>query len=114
MSKTIVVLALVCCIVVHVQCESIIYCPDPANPGYLQFEEQITSSFPTTIPVHFPSSGTELEISCLLIDCDDNVTAKITAGIGFQVTVDELVFESWEPSTCKIQIYTSHADLTSA
>ncbi|XP_028129664.2 uncharacterized protein LOC114325733 [Diabrotica virgifera virgifera] len=114
MSKTIVILALVCYFVAHVQCEPDVNCPDPANPGLLLFSQQVSTIFRDHISEHIPSSGTlNTGISCLVLTSDNNTSIEVVAGgVGFKYVKIEVFSLNWlQRSNYGIEIYVLQPDV---
>uniref|UniRef100_A0A6P7F472 Uncharacterized protein LOC114325732 isoform X1 n=1 Tax=Diabrotica virgifera virgifera TaxID=50390 RepID=A0A6P7F472_DIAVI len=78
MSKTIVILAFLCCIVAHHQCEPIVQCQDPKNPGYLVIDKQVSTRYKDY--VQESSGNLKSPISCIVIYCDANTLCEVVEG----------------------------------
>uniref|UniRef100_A0A6P7F7K2 Uncharacterized protein LOC114325738 isoform X1 n=1 Tax=Diabrotica virgifera virgifera TaxID=50390 RepID=A0A6P7F7K2_DIAVI len=67
MSKTIVTLIFVCCIVAHVQCKTFVDCVDTENPGDLVYQKDVREGIFQSVTLRAPESGEyERNISCVM------------------------------------------------
>ncbi|XP_050512295.1 uncharacterized protein LOC126888244 [Diabrotica virgifera virgifera] len=111
MSKTIITLIFVCCIVAHVQCKTFIECLDTDNKGVLTFDEQISSSSHGIISEQIPAGMFKSQITCIVIYFDNNITPVLTqGGVGARYVGLRLDFSSVLQSTYRVQIYTSEPE----
>uniref|UniRef100_A0A6P7F2V8 Uncharacterized protein LOC114325738 isoform X3 n=1 Tax=Diabrotica virgifera virgifera TaxID=50390 RepID=A0A6P7F2V8_DIAVI len=111
MSKTIVTLIFVCCIVAHVQCKTFVDCVDTENPGALSFDEQISSGSHKSIREQIPANPRnwfKSAISCIMIYFENNNNTPVIyeGGVGSEYVVIDLDFSSVLQSTYRVQIYT--------
>ncbi|XP_028129661.2 uncharacterized protein LOC114325731 [Diabrotica virgifera virgifera] len=112
MFKTFLILGVVSCLVVCIQCESVNACPDELSPGHLRCDDTISTGFNDPIHTRCPPSGFfTSKITCVLVTDLYRGTSKpvINGGVGFAYVEVDIDSDLLTKLSYEIQVYTQLA-----